>query len=339
MTDTHNNFLYLMKTKCTLIADGAMGTNLFALGLETGDAPELWNVDFPEKVQTVYKNFVSAGSDIILTNSFGGTSFRLKLHNAEHRVYELNESSARLARQVADSSGRTVAVAGSMGPSGELLAPLGSLTIEQAAIEFAKQAEGLKAGGADVLWVETISSCEEATAAIMGASTVGLPVICTMTFDTAGKTMMGVSPESASRTLPALNPAPVAIGANCGVGPSDTMLSIMAMRAKNPDAVIISKANCGLPKYKDGKFSFTGTPELMADYARIAVDMGVKIIGGCCGSTPEVVKAMADAIKDYTPQPIDKQRLIATLGKPLHTAPSAEKIKQKTATRRPRRRR
>ena len=240
---------------------------------------------------------------------------------------------------MADTSDRTVAVAGSMGPSGELLYPLGALTEQDAIAAFAHQAQGLKDGGADVLWVETMSSHEEARAAIAGASTVGLPVVCTMTFDTAGKTMMGVSPESAAQVLPSLAHPPVAIGANCGVGPSDTLLSIRAMRRANPHAVIVCKANCGLPKYKDGKFTFTGTPQLMAEYARIAVDMGVKIIGGCCGSTPEVIKAMSDAIQGYTPQPVDAKRIIATLGKPLHTAPSAEHIEQKTAARKNRRRR
>ena len=336
---TDNRFMQLMDTKPTLIADGAMGTNLFALGLQTGDAPELWNVDAAEKVQSVYRDFVAAGSDIILTNSFGGTRFRLKLHQAEHRVHALNRAAATLAREVADSCGRTVAVAGSIGPSGELLQPLGSLTEQDAIAAFAEQAAGLKHGGADVLWVETMSSHEEAAAAIAGAATVGLPVVCTMTFDTAGKTMMGVSPESAAQVLPTLSTPPIAIGANCGVGPSDTMLSIMAMRQANPNATIICKANCGLPKYKDGTFTFTGTPELMAGYARIAVDMGVKIVGGCCGSTADVIRAIHDAIQGYTPQPIDKQRIIATLGKPLHTAPSAQTIEQKTASRRNRRRR
>ncbi|MGB1360915.1 MAG: betaine--homocysteine S-methyltransferase [Alphaproteobacteria bacterium] len=329
-----NRFLQLLQDKPTLVADGAMGTNLFKLGLQTGDAPELWNVDEPEKIKTVYKNFVDAGSDIILTNSFGGTEFRLKLHNAQDRVIELNKAAAQLAREVADASGREVAVAGSMGPSGELLAPLGALTEEDAVKAFALQAEGLKQGGADVLWVETMSSIEEASCALKGAQSVGLPIVCTMTFDTAGKTMMGVTPEQAGQLLPALEAKPVAIGANCGVGPTDTMLSIMAIKKANPDAIIISKANCGIPKYENGEFVFTGTPELMGEYAKIAVDVGVKVIGGCCGSSPEVVKAISDAIKDYTPQPIDEARLIATLGEPVNEMPKPDTDKPARRSRR-----
>lgn len=319
-----NKFLKLMRDKTTLVADGAMGTNLFKQGLQTGDAPELWNIDFPEKIKNVYNDFINAGSDIILTNSFGGTKFRLKLHNAQDRVIELNQASASLAREIADNSNRDIAVAGSMGPSGELLAPLGALTQDEAIEAFAQQAQGLKQGGADVLWVETMSSIEEAYCAIKGAETTGLPVVCTMTFDTAGKTMMGITPAQASKSLPSLETPIYAIGANCGVGPTDTMLSILEMRQHNPDVAIISKANCGIPKYQNGEFIFTGTPELMGQYAKIAVDVGVKIIGGCCGSSPEVIKAIAEAVKDYKPQPINKQRIIATLGEPVNEMPKAQ---------------
>ena len=316
-----NNFLELLKNKQTLIADGAMGTSLFELGLQTGDAPELWNTEQPEKIKSVYKSFVDAGSDIILTNSFGGTSFRLKLHKAQDRVFELNKKTAELAREIADDSGRMIAVAGSMGPTGELLVPMGQMTYEEAVAGFLEQAKGLKAGRADVLWVETMSSTDEAIAAIEAGNITGLPVICTMTYDTVGKTMMGISPEEATQTLCSLETPPVAIGANCGVGPTDTMLSILKMRASNPDAIIISKANCGIPQYKNGKFFFTGTPELMGRYARIAVDAGVRIIGGCCGSSPTVIKSMADAIEGYNPQPINKRIIIETLGEPINLEP------------------
>ena len=329
-----NRFLHLLNTKPTLVADGAMGTNLFELGLETGHAPELWNADEPEKIKTVYKNFVDAGSDIILTNSFGGTAFRLKLHKAEERAFELCQKSAELAREVADSSGRTVAVAGSMGPTGELLIPMGTMSYEDAVAGFLVQAEGLKAGGADVLWVETMSSTDEANAAIEAGHKTGLPVVCTMTYDTAGKTMMGITPADATNTLCALHAKPIAIGANCGVGPTDTMLSIIEMRETNPDAIIISKANCGIPKYQNGEFIFTGTPELMADYARIAVDAGVRIIGGCCGSSPDVIRAIASAIDGYNPQPLDRERIIATLGEPINAMPKPTEEKKQRRRRR-----
>ncbi|MDX1738215.1 MAG: homocysteine S-methyltransferase family protein, partial [Alphaproteobacteria bacterium] len=192
-----NLFEKLLSERDYLIADGAMGTSLFKRGLQTGDAPELWNVDHPDRVESVHQEYVDAGSDIVLTNSFGCNEFRLKLHNAQDRVFELNKAAAERARAVADKADRDVVVGGSMGPSGEILEPVGALSYEDAVKGFKAQAEGLKAGGADVLWIETMSSREESAAAIEGASQVGLPIGTTMTFDTNGKTMMGVSPEEA----------------------------------------------------------------------------------------------------------------------------------------------
>src|SRR5882762_4016114 len=167
----------LLDERPWLLADGATGSNLFDRGLQSGDAPELWNADHPDRVADLHRNFVEAGADIILTNSFGGTRHRLKLHKAEHRVGELNERAAALARGVADRSGRAVLVAGSMGPTGEILEPLGPLKWDMAREAFAEQAAALASGGADVLWIETMSSVEETEAAIAGARTVGLPEI------------------------------------------------------------------------------------------------------------------------------------------------------------------
>ena len=184
-----------MEIKPFILADGATGTNLFDRGLISGEAPELWNVDRPDDIEALHKGFVDAGSDLILTNSFGGNSYRLKLHNAQDRVYELNHAAASIARRVADESGRTIAVAGSIGPTGELFDPLGPLTVEEAANEFEKQAQGLADGGADVLWIETMSAPDEIEAAVKGASRTGLPLVSTMSFDTAGRTMTGLTPS------------------------------------------------------------------------------------------------------------------------------------------------
>src|SRR5580658_198432 len=159
-----------------LLADGATGTNLFERGLQSGDAPELWNADHPERIAELQRAFVAAGADILLTNSFGGTRYRLKLHKAEDRVAPLNEQAARLARGEADRAGRVVLVAGSMGPTGEILEPLGPLSIEAARDAFAEQAAALARGGADLLWIETMSSIAETEAAIAGAGITGLPV-------------------------------------------------------------------------------------------------------------------------------------------------------------------
>ncbi|WP_189479003.1 homocysteine S-methyltransferase family protein, partial [Mesorhizobium sp. M1E.F.Ca.ET.063.01.1.1] len=181
----------LIAEKGVLLADGATGTNLFAMGLEAGEAPELLNETAPETIVSLHQNFVDAGADIILTNSFGGTRHRLKLHHAQDRVYELNKRAAEIARSVADRAGRKVIVAGSVGPTGELLVPLGAMTYEDAVDAFAEQIEGLKAGGAEVAWIETMSAPDEIRAAAEAAIRVGLPYTYTGSFDTAGRTMMG----------------------------------------------------------------------------------------------------------------------------------------------------
>jgi 5-methyltetrahydrofolate--homocysteine methyltransferase len=170
----------LLKERPWLLADGATGTNFFAVGLQSGASPELWNVDEPDKVRDQYRAFVDAGADIILTNTFGGTRNRLKLHRAAERVAELNIATARIAREVVEESGREVVVAGSMGPTGEMYMPLGELTMAQGTAAYAEQAQALAEGGVDVLWMETIFSFEELTAAATGARSSGLPVVCTM---------------------------------------------------------------------------------------------------------------------------------------------------------------
>src|SRR6202166_2997997 len=185
----------LLAQRPWLLADGATGSNLFERGLQSGDAPELWNSEHPDRVAHLHRAFVEAGADIILTNSFGGTRHRLKLHKAEARVAELNEKAARIARAEADRAGRVVLVAGSMGPTGEILEPLGPLSLDVARESFAEQAKALARGGADILWIETMSSVEETEAAVRGARTTGLPIVATLSFDTNGRTMMGVTPS------------------------------------------------------------------------------------------------------------------------------------------------
>ena len=192
---TNNPIDTLIAEKGVLLADGATGTNLFAMGLPAGEAPELLNETAPETITDLHRNFVEAGADIILTNSFGGTRHRLKLHNAQDRVFELNKRAAEIARAVADKAGRKVIVAGSVGPTGELLVPLGALTYDEAVNAFAEQIEGLKAGGAEVAWIETMSAPDEIRAAAEAAIRVGLPYTYTGSFDTAGRTMMGLLPK------------------------------------------------------------------------------------------------------------------------------------------------
>jgi len=293
----------LLAEKGVLLADGATGTNLFAMGLEAGEAPELWNETHPERIDKLHQDFVGAGADIILTNSFGGTRHRLKLHHAQDRVFDLNKRAAEIARAVADRCSRKVIVAGSVGPTGELLIPLGAMSYDDAVSAFAEQMEGLKAGGADIMWIETMSSADEIRAAAEAATKVGMPYTYTGSFDTAGKTMMGLDPKDIYAVAQDVGEGPVAVGANCGVGASDILSSLLDMTAAAPNAVTIVKGNCGIPEYRGAEIYYSGTPPLMADYARLARDAGARIIGGCCGTSCEHLAAMRQALDDYTPGP------------------------------------
>ncbi|MEH6578127.1 MAG: betaine--homocysteine S-methyltransferase [Amphritea sp.] len=298
-----NLFTRLLNERAYLLADGALGTNLFSMGLQTGDAPELWNIDHPERIADLAQQFIDAGSDILLTNSFGGTRFRLKLHKSEERVHELNYAAAQIIRKLADASERDIVVAGSMGPTGEIFEPTGTLTYDEAFAAFKEQADALKDGGVDVLWIETISATEEAKVAYDAAVSTGLPVVYTMSIDTNGRTMMGVTPADLIQLGSQFEQPPGACGTNCGVGAAEVVAAIMNMKIaadqNQLEPVLVAKANCGIPEYIDGKIVYSGTPELMAQYARMVVDAGARIIGGCCGTTPTHIAAMRKALDGY----------------------------------------
>jgi methionine synthase I (cobalamin-dependent) len=299
-----NLFEKMLNEKDVLLADGATGTSFFAMGLQSGDAPELWNVDYPERVAQHYQSFVDAGSDLILTNSFGGTRYRLMLHKAEARVAELNIAAARILREVASNSDRDIIVAGSIGPTGEILAPLGDLQADDAVAAFAEQALALEQGGADVLWIETMSSQEEVEHAVAGARQTSLPIVFTMSFDTNGRTMMGVGAADMMALHHRLGVH--ACGTNCGIGASEVVAAIMnfqASKTEGSDPVLVAKANCGIPEFIDGEIHYNGTPEIMANYARLARDAGARIVGGCCGTSPEHVAAMRQALDQTAPGP------------------------------------
>jgi len=287
----------LLATRPWLLADGATGTNLFNMGLGAGDPPEFWNTDEPDRIRTLYRGAVDAGSDLFLTNTFGGNASRLKLHNATDRVRELNRVGAALAREVADAAGRPVIVAGSMGPTGEIMEPMGTLTPALAGEMVHEQAEGLREGGADVLWVETISAPEEYAAAAQAAHLAGMPWCGTMSFDTAGRTMMGMTSAAMVAMIDKLAHPPLAFGANCGVGASDLLRTVLGFAAQGTERPLIAKGNAGIPKYHDGHIHYDGTPALMADYAVLARDAGVRIIGGCCGTMPEHLVEMRRALE------------------------------------------
>ena len=328
----------LLAEKGVLLADGATGTSLFEMGLTSGEAPELWNEAKPENIVKLHQDFVDAGADIILTNSFGGTAQRLKLHNAQDRVHELNRLAAAIARQVADAAPRKVIVAGSVGPTGELFEPMGALTHEVAVASFREQMQGLKDGGADVLWIETMSSDEEIRAAAEAAAATGLPYVFTASFDTAGKTMMGLAPGDIHKVHAALAAHPLAVGANCGVGASDLLSSILDMTESDPEAVVVAKANCGIPVVRGDKVEYTGTPELMSDYACLAIDAGARIIGGCCGTSCEHLAAMRTAIDTHQKRERpDIAAIISAIG-PMKNATSAANDAQPKRERKGRRR-
>lgn len=298
-----------------VLADGATGTNLFNAGLMSGDAPELWNDQHPDKIRALYKGAIDAGSDLFLTNSFGANAARLKLHDAAKDAHRLSRIAAEIGRELADKSDRTIIVAGSVGPTGEILEPVGALPYAVAVEMFHETADGLKEGGADVAWLETISAPEEFRAAAEGFALAGIDWCGTMSFDTAGRTMMGVTSTDMVKLVEDLPNPPIAFGANCGTGASDLLRAVQGFAAAGPARPLIAKGNAGIPKYMDGHIHYDGTPELMADYAVMARDSGARIIGGCCGTTPEHLELMRDALdtRPKTAKPT-LEEIVAALG-------------------------
>ena len=281
----------------TIIADGAMGTMLFANGLLFGDPPEVWNLSKPDIVRRIHRGYLDAGSQILMTNTFGGNRMRLSLHGLQSRVAELNQTAAILLRSEVDAAGGTALVAGDIGPSGAILAPTGTLEYDEAVDIFAEQAAALVAGGVDLIWIETMSDLNEIKAAIEGVRRVspGIALITTMTFDTRGYTMMGVSPERALASLTAWGAD--AIGGNCGNGPDELVAVVQKMRAAGPTLPLVAKSNAGMPELVDMRAVYRASPEVMADAAVEMHGSGARIIGGCCGTTPEHLAQIAASVR------------------------------------------
>ncbi len=317
------SFLTALGEGGCLLMDGATGTNLFDMGLISGDAPELWNADHPDRVLALNSGFVNSGSDIILTNSFGGNAMRLKLHGSERRVAELNEKAAEIAIDAAKQTDRDVFVAGSMGPLGELIEPLGPLEQEAAVQAFTDQALALERGGCDLLWIETISSREELIAAATGAMATELPFAACGSFDTNGRTMMGISPAEFVEICLEMDVQPIAVGSNCGVGPAQTVAATLEMSNAYPNMFhYVAKANCGVPVWEGTEIRYTATPEQMYLYAQIARSTGASIIGGCCGTKYEHVEQMRAGLNQYRPMRKPTNSEIASqLGEVFDTAP------------------
>ena len=275
-----------------VILDGAMGTNLFMKGLTSGECPESWNIDNPKKIFEIHESFVNAGSDIIVTNTFGGNQFRLKLHQLESKVKELNYSGAQIARK---SAGKKVFIAGSIGPSGEILEPLGNLKYELAVKAFGEQSLALAEGGVDMLWLETFSDIKELQAALEGSMQTGLPIVATMSFDTVGKTMMGVSPNEFVSFMEKQHNV-FAYGANCGLGFDELLQTVGEMQnagGKN----VVAKSNLGIPVFHNGLIKYNTTEKSLLDYAVKARNMGALFIGGCCGTEAKHIKKVKEILK------------------------------------------
>ena len=289
-------FLQRLASGEVLIADGATGTMLLEAGLPTGMPGEAWVLERPEVIMQLHRAYVEAGSQIILTTTFGGTRARLKAAGLEVQVTEINRRAAELARQVV---GDDLYVGGDIGPTGEMMVPLGPLTYETAVDLFGEQAQALAAGGADCIYIETMSDLNEAKAAVEGARQgCDLPIFCTFSFDTHGHTSMGVKPMQAAQAMAALGVS--AIGANCGHAPEEVLDILPQIRQAVPDAYLIAKPNAGVPRMIKRQVIYDGTPERMAELALRYVELGARIVGACCGSSPEHIAAIREAVMSET---------------------------------------
>jgi 5-methyltetrahydrofolate--homocysteine methyltransferase len=295
MTAATNRLTKLVGDTAPVLVDGGMGTLLQDRGLDDGGAGELWNVDRPDVVRESHEAYARAGARILTTNTFGGSRPRLQMHGLEDRVQEINAAAAALAREVADEHG--LLVAGDLGPTGELLAPLGAMEPAEAEEIFAEQLRGLRDGGIDVVLIETMSDLAEVEAAVRAAGAVvpDLPIIATLSFDTNLRSMMGVRPAQAVTSLAALGVD--AVGANCGRGPEEMEAIAAEMVGARPEGVlIVAQSNAGLPQVVGDHFEYDKTPTDLAEHAKVLRSLGVDLIGACCGSTPEHISAMSAAV-------------------------------------------
>jgi 5-methyltetrahydrofolate--homocysteine methyltransferase len=286
-----------IKTGAILISDGAWGTFLQAKGLQPGECPELWNITHPGDVLDIAQGYIDAGSDMIETNSFGGSRFKLANYGLEDRVFELNKAAAEISRKAA---GPEKYVLGSIGPTGKILM-MGEVTAEELYDAFKEQAMALEAGGADAIMIETMTDLEEAIQAIKAAKEhTKCEVFCTMTFDKTVdnefKSMMGVSPTDMVNQI--IDAGAELIGANCGNGIKDMVSIVEEIRSSNQSIPVLIHANAGMPEYRDGKTEFPESPEEMADVAGKLISAGANIIGGCCGTTPAHITKIAAVVKN-----------------------------------------
>jgi 5-methyltetrahydrofolate--homocysteine methyltransferase len=283
-----------LKSGRVIVADGATGTMLLAEGLPGGTPPERWVLENPDPILDLQRAYVEAGSDLIIACTFGANRARLKHAGLADRLAEVNQRAVQIAREAA---GDRAYAAADIGPLGEFLAPIGKVTYEQALEIFAEQAAALAQTGVDVLYIETMSDLNEMRAAIAGAQQAapGIPIFATFSFDHHGRTNMGLKPEQAAQALQALGVA--AFGANCGATLEMTEGAVTKMHEAAPRAALIAKPNAGKPRIVGRETVYDAAPDDMAEYAKKFVALGARVVGGCCGSTPEHIRAIAEAVK------------------------------------------
>lgn len=290
-------FVEAVKNLKPLLADGATGTMLQAMGLPAGEPPERWTLDNPDAVRELARRYAEAGSDIVYTNTFGANRIRLKRFGLDKKIAELNRLAVQLAREGVNSvacpssSVPNPFVVASIGPTGELLEPYGDLEPDIVRDAFSEQAAALAEAGIDAFVCETFSDLAEALICLKAVKSVAkAPVMVGMSFEENGRTMMGVAPEEAGSKL--LDEGAFVVGANCSVGPEIVERAVAAMKVARPDALLLAKPNAGKPKLVEGKVVYPVTPDEMVSFALKMRDLGVAVIGGCCGTTPEHIAAM-----------------------------------------------
>ena len=318
-----NKFLERLE-KGIILCDGAMGTLLYERGVSYEHSFDEQNFSNPKIVLKVHLDYIQAGAEIIETNTFGSNRIRLAKFGLENKVKEINVAGAKIARQAREIEGKDIFVAGSIGPLGKPLEPLGKITQEEAFAYFTEQAEGLLEGGVDLFIVETMTNLDEIKIAISAIKKIcELPLMAEMTFAEDGLTFMGDSPEEVAEKLSKLDVE--VIGANCSVGPQK-MLDLISLMAKKTTKKLSAMPNAGLPRWVDGRFIYLSSPDYFAEYALKFIQMGASIVGGCCGTTPEHIKAIHKGLKN-----LKKNQSWAS----LYFPPETEEIEEKKEIKRP----
>jgi 5-methyltetrahydrofolate--homocysteine methyltransferase len=288
-----------------LCCDGGMGSLLLAAGLAPGGCPELWNDERPEVVEQIMRDYLDAGAELVETNTFGGNAERLEEFGLKDRCEELNHAAAEVGRRAV---GEEAILVGSIGPTGKLLEPLGLLAPDLARDGFARQARALVNGGVDVLCVETMTDLAEAVLAVEAAASTGIPVMAIMTFDATPHgphTIMGNPAPDCARKLEAAGAA--VIGTNCGTGP-ETMLEFVRSLRSATRLPILVQPNAGLPEIRSGEAVYPQGPTSMASFVGALVEAGAAIVGGCCGTTPEHIRAIAQEVQRLRTHRLDASR-------------------------------